>query len=154
MFHVLVRLGTWAAPGLASRDVALDTTAPMWSARVLAHQIGLSPQQRLAAVFYPRVLEHLCPAIAALPYEASKGRSRTLRREARRRLLGPRGQEPDPFPQAFALVRESVLSQPGHDAWQVLDGRRVKRLLRRDPGRLDNRSRHQVLRLGTAFLSG
>lgn len=151
VFHVLVRLGTWAAPGLASRDVGLDTTAPMWAARVLQHQVGLSAEERRQAVFYPRVLEHLSPDVAHLPYEASKRTTRKAAREVRRLVLRPR--DPlDPFPAAFERIREAVLSEPSHEAWEVLDGRRVRRLLRREARALDSRRRQQVLRLGTVFL--
>ena len=159
LFHLLVRLGRWGGPGLTSRDVGLDTTSPVWTARVLPHQLNLPLAQRKAGHFHARVLEELSPRLAALPYEqaTSRGMREKLVREARRRvqrgLVPGHRQATDPFAEAFAQICEAALTQPDHSAWQVLGKRRVQRLLRRDPGTLDPRSRQQVLRLGTIFLA-
>jgi hypothetical protein len=162
LFHLLVRLGAWGGPGLTSRDVGLETTSPAWTLRLLPHQLSLPLVERKAGRFHARVLEELSPRLAALPYEqaTTRGMRQKLVREARRRVerrlpagrghRGPGG--PDHFATAFAQIREAVLTQPDHDAWQSLRRRRVQRLLRRDPGALDPRSRQQVLRLGTIFL--
>jgi hypothetical protein len=82
--------------------------------------------------------------------------ARELRRrlgvESRRVLRRGAGGPARAFAEAFRVTRDAVLSRPDHVAWGVLDRGRVERLLRRDPERLDPRSRAQVLRLATVFV--
>jgi hypothetical protein len=51
----------------------------------------------------------------------------------------------------MAQTREFVLDQSQHEAWDVLDRGRVRRLLESDPVGLHSRSRHQVYRLASVF---
>ncbi|GAC1523205.1 MAG: hypothetical protein NVS2B6_08840 [Thermoleophilaceae bacterium] len=51
----------------------------------------------------------------------------------------------------MAGVRELVLSQPAHPAWEVIERARVESLLTRQAGTLDTMSRYYVWRLATAF---
>jgi hypothetical protein len=48
-------------------------------------------------------------------------------------------------------IRDAVLSQPGHDAWQVLDRDRVEALVRSPAAALDTMSRYYAWRLATVF---
>lgn len=57
----------------------------------------------------------------------------------------------DPFVAMRDDLRDLALSDRGHPAWEVLDGERVKALLSRDPGTLDEMSRLYVWRLATVF---
>jgi len=59
---------------------------------------------------------------------------------------------PDPFGATQALVRERALAEPGHPAWEVLDRRRIEKLLTREAGKLDPMARAYVWRLATVFL--
>jgi len=58
----------------------------------------------------------------------------------------------DPFEATLAAVREAAHSQAQHPAWNVLDRRRVTRLLASPAVELDAMNRMYVWRLGSAFL--
>ena len=49
-------------------------------------------------------------------------------------------------------MRDTVLSQPDHTAWSVLDRARVESLVSNDAAALDTMSRYYVWRLATVFL--
>jgi hypothetical protein len=67
-----------------------------------------------------------------------------------RRRLRPKRAD-DPFARVLPEIREAVLAQPQHDAWQVLDRARVESLLASDAAALDTMSRYYVWRLATVF---
>ncbi|MDQ3936853.1 MAG: hypothetical protein M3340_19740, partial [Actinomycetota bacterium] len=58
---------------------------------------------------------------------------------------------PDPFDRILPEIRDTVLSQPDHQAWAVLDRARTERLLGSPPGALDTMSRYYAWRLATVF---
>jgi hypothetical protein len=59
--------------------------------------------------------------------------------------------EGDPFDAILREIREAVVSQPGHPAWEVLDRARVDDLLAGPAARLDTMSRYYVWRIATVF---
>jgi hypothetical protein len=82
------------------------------------------------------------------------GRARVLARKARgelRRRLRPPIATADPFAPVLPEIREAVLAQPDHPAWQVLDRARVESLLASEPAALDTMSRYYAWRLATVF---
>jgi hypothetical protein len=98
---------------------------------------------------------------------ARKGRAELRRRAAgaaarrapaaRRTPEGPRGRDgardpADPFDAILAAVREAAHSQAQHPAWNVLDRKRVTRLLASPAVELDAMNRMYVWRLASAFL--
>lgn len=201
LFYLLRRMGTWAGPTHGSVEWVRDTTSPLWSSRMLAHELAGSPRERGRETFHLRLLEHLAPQFVDLPLQegepwaarhseaARRARrglslaakaSREARRRASPRLVGLAGRlrrsggdptaagQPNPnTPPRMAApgappvrepfvvmrddLRELALSAPEHPAWGVLDGERVRALLTRDPGTLDEMSRLYVWRLATVF---
>ena len=63
----------------------------------------------------------------------------------------PAGSGADPFAPILADVRSTVLEQPQHPAWAVLDRGRVESLLSSEAAALDTMSRYYVWRLATVF---
>jgi hypothetical protein len=53
----------------------------------------------------------------------------------------------------LAETRRRALDAPSHPAWDVLDRRRVLRLLSKSPATFDPRSRRYLLCLATIFVS-
>jgi hypothetical protein len=169
-FYLHRRMATWAAPSHGCVEWVRDTTAPLWSHRLLPDELGAPARDRARHLFHLRVLEQLAPQLVDVPFEdrrpwpARRGtlalrleRARSLAlkaaAEARRRTVGRRGPAPgaDPFAAILPEIREAVLSQPSHPAWQVLDRGRVERLLSAPPGSLDEMSRYYAWRLATVF---
>ena len=101
------------------------------------------------------------PVVASIAYEhlgvsfrarLVKEARRRVAVETRRLLKRPRAERSEPFAAAVRTTAEAVAARPDHTAWAVLVRSRVEKLLRRDPDRLDPRSRQQVLRLATVFI--
>ena len=174
MFYLQRRMGTWAGPSHGCVEYVRDTTSPLWSRHLLRDELGLPTAERVRHLFHLRVLEVLAPELVRIPFEDGRGwpagrsraglrveRARTLAgkaaREARRRALARRrraaGGEAagDPFARVLPEIRDTVLSQPGHQAWAVLDRARVERLLGSPASALDTMSRYYVWRLATVF---
>ena len=176
MFYLQRRMGTWAGPSHGCVEYVRDTTSPLWSRRLLPDELGLPVAERARQLFHLRVLEALAPQLVDLPFEDGRGwptaRSRTALRverartlaakataEARRRALarrraattGTRDGDTDPFARVLPEIRDTVLSQPGHQAWAVLDRARVERLLDTPAAGLDTMSRYYAWRLATVF---
>ena len=174
MFYLQRRMGTWAGPSHGCVEYVRDTTSPLWSRRLLPDLLGLPAPERARELFHLRVLEQLSPQLVDVPFEDGRGwparRSGAVHRmararelagkaaaEARRRALarrrtsaaGPAGA--DPFAAILPEIRDTVLSQPGHQAWSVLDRDRVERLLDSPAGSLDTMSRYYAWRLATVF---
>ena len=171
LFYLLKRMAMWAAPSHGCVEPVRDTTSPLWSRRMLAHELGLPADQRSHELFALRLLERLGPALVDAPFADRRpwpGRHGALRRRAERtrvlagkalaevarRTRGARGRAPgeDRFAAVAPLIRERVLSQPDHPAWALLDRSRVEVLLDAPAARLDTMSRYYAWRLGQVFL--
>ncbi|HEX8742512.1 MAG TPA: hypothetical protein VF712_05215 [Thermoleophilaceae bacterium] len=175
MFYLQRRMGTWAGPSHGCVEYVRDTTSPLWSRRLLPDELGLPAAERARHLFHLRVLEEVAPALVGVPFEdgrpwparrsaatlkverarelaakaAAEARRRTLAR--RRRAESGAGAAEDPFDRVLAEVRDTVLSQPGHQAWAVLDRDRVERLLGSPAAALDTMSRYYAWRLAGVF---
>jgi hypothetical protein len=164
--------GAWTGPTHSWTEWVRDTDAPLLSPRVMAHVIGATANERALELFHQRVLEALVPELVDVPFgqppygwitvqprrrrlEAVLKRGGQVVAELRRR--GPRRLRPRSSPGLPAglleLVRERAIDQREHAAWDVLDARRVERLLTRDPNQLDPVSCAHVWRLSTVFLA-
>jgi hypothetical protein len=165
-FYLLERMVNWAAPTQGIFECMGGETVPvLWTTRLLPHQLGQTAAERASERFHVPVLEELRPELLEVPFElmnhpatfSAKVRSELVRRYRSRRrpsaAAGGADPRPDPFPATMAQVRELVLEQPGHEAWSVLDRRRVVGLLERDPLSLHSRARHQVYRLASVFFT-
>jgi hypothetical protein len=177
LFYLLQRMGRWAGPTHGAVEYVRDTTSPLWHRRMLPHLLGLSARERTHEEFHLRLLDRLAPELAAAPGWPRR-RSELARRVAQRRaFLGKvrrelrrraqaqlarrpgggaaaGGAEPsgaDPFAAVLHEIRDVVLSQPSHTAWDVLDRARVESVLTRDAAALDEVTRYYVWRLATVF---
>ena len=173
MFYLQRRMGTWAGPSHGCVEYVRDTTSPLWSRRLLPDELGLPAAERARQVFHLRVLELLAPELVDVPFEdgrawparssaatmriararelAVKATAEARRRAARRRGERIRSAGADPFARILAEIRDTVLSQPAHPAWAVLDRARVERLLSSPAEGLDTMSRYYAWRLATVF---
>jgi hypothetical protein len=165
LFYLLERMSNWAGPLHGISEYTRDAVAPLWSRFVVRQELAVPAEGRAEGRFQREVLGELAPRLAEIPYEgAAKGYGRRaeaakLMRQAlaelrRRAGLGIErdGRERDPLIAAHPRIRDAVEGTPSHPAWEVLDRRATRRLLRRDPARLDPRSRDQAWRLATVFL--
>lgn len=152
MFYLRRRMGTWAGPGHGCVEFVRDTTSPLWSWRLAADELGLPAAQRARETFHRELLQRLAPQLAQVPYERKRGLRQKLadaaRRRARRR---PESATHEPFAAILPEIRDTVLSQPDHPAWPLLDRTRVERLLSSDAAALDAMSRYYAWRLATVF---
>jgi hypothetical protein len=141
LFYLHRRMGTWAGPTHGAVEYVRDTTSPLWSVRLLPDLLGSHGR------FHQQVLERLAPQLMEVPYERPRTLTRKLADELSRRV----SPKPDPFDRILREIRDAVLSQPGHDAWHVLDRDRVEELLASRAGALDTMSRYYAWRLATVF---
>jgi hypothetical protein len=173
MFYLQRRMGTWAGPSHGCVEYVRDTTSPLWSRRLLPDELGLPATDRARHLFHLRVLETIAPELVGVPFEdrrpwparrsvaslkmerarelAAKAAAEARRRTIARRQRAEAGAADDPFARVLPEIRDTVLSQPDHQAWAVLDRDRVQRLLTSAPGALDTMSRYYVWRLATVF---
>jgi hypothetical protein len=171
LFYLTRRMATWAAPTHAAVEYVRDSTSPLWSIRLLPDLLGLPARARAREEFHLRVLERLAPELVDLPFDGGRpwpskqssltrraARARTLARKVRAELARrraapapPGAPAADPFDRVRAEVRECVLEQPGHAAWEALDRPRVEQLLDTPAAGLDEMSRFYVWRLATVF---
>ncbi len=168
IFYLKRRMGTWAGPSHCAVEFVRDTTSPLWSDRLLRDELGMPARDRARELFHLRVLERLAPQLVDIPFEDGRPwpgreselsrrlqRGRVLARKVRGELVrrARAGSPPanDPFAPVLPEIREAVLSQPGHAAWQVLDRGRVESLLASNPAALDTMSRYYAWRLATVF---
>ncbi len=171
MFYLQRRMGTWAGPSHGCVEFVRDTTSPLWSWRLLPDLLGLPAADRSRELFHLRVLEELAPELVNVPFEDGRpwparrsGAARRVSRarelvakaaaEAARRATARRAAvvaADDPFARVLPEIRDTVLSQPDHQAWAVLDHARVERLLGTSPASLDTMSRYYAWRLATVF---
>ncbi len=68
LFYLWRRMGTWAAPAIGCVEPVRDTTAPLWSSRLLEDELGLPVAERACERFHRRLIEHLEPALVAPPF--------------------------------------------------------------------------------------
>jgi hypothetical protein len=150
MFYLHRRMGTWAGPSHGAVEFVRDTTSPLWSRRLLEDELGLPAQERARELFHVRLIERLAPQLLAVPYEGTRTLVSKVAAELRRRIK-PRAAPDDPFTRVLPDIRDAVLSQPGHAAWEALDRPRVEQLLGTGEAALDTMSRYYVWRLATVF---
>lgn len=174
LFYLRRRMGTWAGPTHGAVEYVRDTTSPLWSRRLLADELGLPAADRARELFHLCVLERLAPGLVDVPFEdgrpwparqsaaALRARraltiARKVRGELRRRAVARApgsaagdGSD-DPFASTLAEIRATVLAQPDHPAWQLLDRARTEALLATDAAALDTMSRYYAWRLATVF---
>jgi hypothetical protein len=151
VFYLHRRMGTWAGPTHGAVEYVRDTTSPLWSRRLLRDELGLPAGERASELFHRRLIERLAPQLLEVPYEgARRSLARKALAEARRRIA-PRRDPADPFARILPEIRDAVLSQPDHAAWQVLDRPRTESLLRSEAAALDTMSRYYAWRLATVF---
>jgi hypothetical protein len=167
LFYLERRMGAWAGPTHGAVEYVRDTTSPLWSRRLLRDELGLPARDRGRELFHLEVLKRLAPQLVDVPFEDGRPwaareneldrrvrGARTLARKARgelRRRVRPPAAPDDPFARILPEIRDAVLSQPDHPAWQVLDRPRVESLLASDPAALDTMSRYYAWRLATVF---
>lgn len=177
LFYLHQRMARWAAPTHAAVEPVRDSTSALWSWRLLPDMLGLPAGARAREELHLRVLEILAPELVDLPFEGGRPwpskQPAVLRRTARARALATkvRGEihrrrralgdqtrpsdefdrPTDPFAAALAEIRDVVLADREHRAWEVLDRARVEKLLATPAAGLDAMSRAYVLRLATVF---
>ena len=172
MFYLERRMGTWAGPSHGAVEFVRDTTSPLWSRRLVQHELGLPARDRAREVFHLEVLKRLAPQLVDVPFEdgrpwraredeltrrlrGAQTLARKVRAELSRRARAAAGRSAaaadDPFARVLPEIRDAVLSQPDHPAWAVLDRPRVETLLGSDPVALDTMSRYYAWRLATVF---
>jgi hypothetical protein len=167
MFYLHRRMGTWAGPTHGAVEYVRDTTSPLWSRRLLRDELGLPARERAQQRFHLELLKRLAPELVDVPFEDGLPwpsrenelnrrvrRARTFTRKARgelRRRVRPPAAPDDPFARILPEIRDAVLAQPDHPAWQVLDRPRVESLLGADAAKLDTMSRYYAWRLATVF---
>ncbi|CAA9490663.1 MAG: hypothetical protein AVDCRST_MAG69-1328 [uncultured Solirubrobacteraceae bacterium] len=98
LFYVLRRMGTWAGPTHGSVEWVRDTTSPLWSSRMLAHELAGTHGERARETFHLRLLERLAPQLVDLPLQGGQPwaahQSETARRARRAAVLaGKAGRE-------------------------------------------------------------
>ena len=141
LFYLHRRMGTWAGPTHGAVEFVRDTTSPLWSRKLLPDLWAGRGR------FHDEVLERLAPQLKRVPYERTPSLPRKVAAALKRRL----GRGDDAFARILPEIREAVLAQPQHVAWQVLDRARVETLLAAQPKALDTMSRYYVWRLATVF---
>jgi hypothetical protein len=155
MLYVAERMPNWAGPLHTATEAMRDVTAPLWTATMLPHLLA----HRAGGNFHRALLRELRPSLLSVPFVGAtydRGVGAALlafahrgRAEIERRLHGlpEQARDADPLPGAVKSVAELALGDHDHPAWDVVDRKRALRLLRRDPARLDPRSREQVWRM-------
>jgi hypothetical protein len=138
LFYLHRRMGTWAGPTHGAVEFVRDTTSPLWSRRLLPDLWAGRGR------FHDEVLERLAPQLKQVPYERTPSLPRKVVAAVKRRIGGD-----DAFARILPEIREAVLAQPQHVAWEVLDRGRVEQLLASAPP--DTMSRYYVWRLATVF---
>lgn len=139
VFYLVRRMGCWAAAGHGCVEYAKgDTTAPLWSRRLLADQLGAPRDRRSRDRFYRATLHALDPQLSQAPFAHD--------------TTAPAVPGAPDIGAVVARVREAIAAQGAHQAWEVLDRRCVAALLQRDAGSLGDAERRHVWRLATVFL--
>jgi hypothetical protein len=132
VFYLERRMGAWAAAGHGCVEVAKgDTTAPLWSRRLLPDQLGAA-RDGGRDHFARATLDALDPELAAMAFSVDR----------------PGFHEPEAYDLTPVLtaVRGAVAAQPDHPAWEVLDRPAVERTL------ADGAAWARIWRLATVFM--
>nr|MDQ6915640.1 hypothetical protein [Actinomycetota bacterium] len=138
VFYLLRRMSGWAAIGLGCGEYAKgDTIAPLWTRRLLDHELGLPLDERAREGFPTATLAALSPTLARLPFGEYV------------RLLRPDSAQ---FAPVHAQVRDAVAAKAAHPAWEVLERSYVEEILGREPRSLEEHEHRDVWRLATVFL--
>jgi hypothetical protein len=116
-----------------------DSITPLWSRRLLRHQLGAQPAERARERFHAVTLEALSPPLAHPPFVD---------------YVPPFRRGSEEFVPVFELAREAVWAQESHPAWEVLEPRYVEQLLALDPTSLEEREQRHVWRLASVFMNG
>lgn len=172
-FYLLEKMTHWAGPSQSVHEWTRDALSPLWSARLLPHELGLPPEQRERELFHLWMLEELSPALVRIPFSGAPPRwpgfpsrrssrlqhyrvlASKIAQELQRRTQAHLARGPgagDSFTaEALVETRRHALDTPSHPAWDVLDRKRVLRLLSKTPATFDPRSRRYLLGLATIF---
>lgn len=172
-FYLLEKLAHWGGASQSVYEWTSDTFAPLWSARLLPHELGLPPEQRERELFHLGILEELSPALARIPFNGVPPRwpgfptprsnrvqhyrvlaskvAQELRRRAQAHLARSTDARDAFTSEALFETRRYARDYPSHPAWDVLDRKRVVRLLSKQPRTFDPRSRRYLLGLATIF---
>lgn len=170
-FLLLELMPYWAAPPQSLQELSNDTTAPLWSPRMLPFTFAGSARDRLSEWLHFELLQALASPLARIPFEGLNPvwptfphsahrarRHRTLifkvRREIRRRTSARIVRSGAFNPLLLEARREAFLglsALDNHVVWEVLDRRRTHRLLTRDPRTLDPRSQRMIWRLASVI---
>jgi hypothetical protein len=136
LFYLRNRMGIWSASGFGCVEYGKgDSVPPLWSRRMLDHELGPEPAERVRERFHAATLEVLSPELARVPLaEASNSTSAE-------------------FVPIFEQVQAAVATQPTHPAWEVLERAYVEQLLTRDPMSLNPLEYRHVWRLATVFMN-
>ncbi len=172
VFHLFELLPCWLAPAQRLQELSNDTTAPLWSPRMLPYAIAGTARDRLSEPLHFALLDALhaelthvefadvnpaWPTFPSAPRQARRYRTLLFKvhREARRRLsarrASGRGQLDELLLEARAEAAVALSSYGSHVVWDVLDRRRTSRLLSRDPHTLDPRSQRMIWRLASVM---
>lgn len=172
LFYLEARMSCWTA-SQSVIDYSYELTNPYCSRRLVPWELAVPAGDRARDLFHLRVLEQLSAPLLDVPFDARppwrsddarrqtssklvrlalKGQRELARRGRNLRGWRPPGASRDPFPKVMRETRQRVLDWPSHEAWDVLNRRRVTRLLGHDPFSLDSRSRSFVWRLATVFV--
>ena len=137
LFFLLNRTGSLCGGGFGCVEYAKgDTITPLWSSRILRHQLAPPLRQRARKRFHTATLNALSPLLAKLPLAD---------------YTPPRPSGSNELAPLCKLVRELVGSQDSHPAWEVLERRYVEQLLGRGPRSLDQDEQRHLWRLATVF---
>jgi hypothetical protein len=72
-FYIYNRLALWCGPTQSAVDWVKDSTAAMWTRRMLPHMLALPRDERAADRFHLRMLEELRPDLIDIPFEHGEG---------------------------------------------------------------------------------
>jgi hypothetical protein len=172
-FYLLEKMSNMFGPSQSAYEWSSDVISPLWTSRLLRHELALPATERERELFHLQVLEAVAPELARIPFEGvnpqwpgfrSQGSTRMQRyqilaskiaHELRRRARAHRSRDAgavDPLlAETLREARDCMLALPSHPAWDVLHRKRVRRLLSRTPANVDPRSRRYLLGLATVF---
>jgi hypothetical protein len=115
-----------------------DSITPLWSRRLLPHQLGARPAERARQRFHAVTLEALSPRMAGFRFVD----------------YVPVFRGSEELVPVFESVRVAARARDSHPAWAVLERRYVEQLLALDPRPLDERQQQHIWRLATVFMNG